>query len=183
MKELQAGIQLVKTKYIQLNRHAAKKKVKSLAAIRALDSAIMRSQPVATRQQLLKPLSVQSSLDKLRRRIAKGMRRLENQAKRINQLSAELEAAVLELKAIGSEINPDWKAIQITQNSANSVNVCEYQTMAVPQVESKADGSFLVISKPVDLFQAEREAILLAQILRHRTKNKQKRQSSIKDKA
>lgn len=171
MKELQARI--------HLNRHAAKKKVKFLAGIRALDSAIMRSQPVV-KTQILEPFPAPSSLDKLRWRITKGMRRLENHALRINQLSAELEAAVLELKAVASEINPDWKTIQATQNSANKVNICEYQMMAVPKVESKADGSFLVISKPIDLYQAEREASSLAQILRHRTKNKQ-RQSKIKN--
>ncbi|MDP8965278.1 MAG: hypothetical protein M3O33_15120 [Cyanobacteriota bacterium] len=184
MKELQAGIQLVKTKYIQLNRHSAsKKKVKTLEPReRSAMPALTRSQPVAVKPQqkqvkalenLLLPFPIKSSLEMLRRRTTRGVRRLENQAKRINELSAELEAAVLELKAIASEINPDWKAIQGThKSSSKSTTVCEYRVAAVPQVELKPDGSFILVSKPVDLFQAEREATLLAQTLRHRARKK-----------
>lgn len=201
MKELQAGIQLVKTKYIQLYRHSAsKKKIKALEhPTRAVEiPAIIqsrltlkesRSQPVATTQQQISdpkkpglPFPVRLPLERLRRRTLKGVKRLEHQAKRINQLSAELEAAVLELKAIASEINPDWKASQATQNLSNPANVCKYHTTTVPHVEPKPDGSFVLISKPVDLFQAEREATLLAQTLRHRAKRKRKQQSRLKNK-
>jgi hypothetical protein len=100
------------------------------------------------------------------------LKRLESQAERINQLSAELEAAVFELKAIASEINSDWKAIQATQNSSIGANICEYRAVVVPHVAPKQDGSFVLLSKPIDLFQAEREATLLAQTLRNRAKNK-----------
>lgn len=184
MKELQAGIQLVKTKYIQLNRHSAsKKKAKSLEPReRSARSALTPPQPVAVKAQhkqvnapekRLLPFPIKSSLEMLRQRTTKGVRRLENQAKRINELSAELEAALLELKAIASEINPDWKAIQGThKSSSKSTNVCEYRVAAVPQVELKPDGSFILVSKPIDLFQAEREATLLAQTLRHRARKK-----------
>jgi hypothetical protein len=181
MKELQAGIELVKTKYIQFNRSSgSKKKVKSVdiatnaAQIPSIRRSLTQSVPVRPPQLLLPSFSVRSSLEKLRHRTTKGIRRLEDQAKRINRLSAELETAVLELKAIASEINPDWKALQATQNPTTSVNICEYQITAVPQIKLRADGSFLLISKPVDLFQAEREATLLAQTLRHRARKKQK---------
>ena len=93
MKELQMGIQLVKTKLIHSQ---PAKRLKGASAI-----ANKRS----PKPLLAFPVSL--SLEMLRRRTTKGVRRLESQAKRINQLSAELEAAVLELKAIASEVNPD----------------------------------------------------------------------------
>lgn len=187
MKELQAGIELVKTKYIQFNRSSdAKKKAKPIdSAIRSAKIPSIRRSPLTKEdllrqpitvipQQALRPFSVRSSLENLRHRTTKGIRRLEEQAKHINQLSAELETAVLELKAIASEINPDWKTLQATQKPTNLANICQYQITTVPQVQSRADGSFLLISKPVDLFQAEREATLLAQTLRHRARKKRK---------
>lgn len=171
MKELQAGIQLVKTKYIELNRHPVSKKARQRERPAKASKPVTRlSQPEAGKgQQTEKPIlrfPIRSSLEVPRRRTTSGVRRLENQAQHINQLSAELEAAVLELKAIASEINPDWKVIHGRQN------ICEYHAATVPQVESKQDGSFVLISKPVDLFQAEREATLLAQTLRHQAKKK-----------
>ena len=193
MKELQRGIQLVKTKLIhsqpkakRLNgsTDASDHGIKGSVGGNSNDPASSQKRSEEQQRQLSpKPLlafPVSLSLEMLRRRTSKGVRRLENQAKRINQLSAELEAAVLELKAIANEVNPDWRAIQTTQNPATPTNICEYRTTALPQVQPKANGSFLLISKPLDLFQAEREAVLLAQTLRHRTKTKQKRQSKHK---
>ena len=171
MKELQAGIQLVKTKCIELNRHPVSKKARQRERPAKSSKPVTKlSQPEAVKgQQTEKPIlrfPIRSSLEVLQRRATSGVKRLEKQAKRINQLSAELEAAVLELKAIACEINHDWKVIHGSQN------ICEYHAATVPQVESKHDGSFVLISKPVDLFQAEREATLLAQTLRHRAKKK-----------
>lgn len=188
MKELQMGIQLVKTKLINSQQKAKLLK----GSVGASAHGIMRyagensnegassQERSALPQRKRSPFPVSLSLEMLRRRTSKGVRRLENQAIRINQLAAELEAAVLELKAIANEVNPDWRAIQTTQNPSDPANICEYRTTAVPQVQPKANGSFLLVSKPVDLFQAEREATLLAQTLRHRTKTKQKRQSKHK---
>jgi hypothetical protein len=101
------------------------------------------------------------------------LRRLKNQAERLNQLSAELEAAVFEFKAIASEVNQDWKAVQAMQEPRSAiVDICKYQAVHVPRVQQKSSGSFVMTSQRVDLFQAEREAELLAQTLRRRTKKK-----------
>jgi hypothetical protein len=94
---------------------------------------------------------------------------LAAQADRINQLAAELEAAVFELKAIENQIDCAQKA---------SGTVCEYRSVVVPQVKPqikrhKAAG-FIVTTKAIDLFQAEREAQQLAQTLRQRTKTRRK---------
>jgi hypothetical protein len=172
MKEPQAGIQLVQAKSIPLNRHSVLKKVLKPVVAKVL------SQQVSPQQKPRLSFPVRSSLGALLQRNSEGLRRLESQAERINQLSAELEAAIFELKAIASEINRDWKVIQATQKASTSGDICEYRTTAVPQVEPKQDGSFVLKSKPVDLFQAEREAALLAQTLRQRARKKQKHRSS-----
>lgn len=167
MKELQAGIQLLKGKGFQLNWHSLfKKRTLKPVAMKA------RSQQVSHQGRPLVSIPFRSPLEMLRQRTAEGLRRLESQAQHINQLSGELEAAMLEFKEIASEINPDWRAIQATQKSSTSADVCEYHTTVIPQVAAKQDGSFVLRSKSVDLFQAEREAALLAKALRHRTRKK-----------
>lgn len=185
MKELQAGIQLVRTKWIQLNRHPVKRKA-------------LKPVQVSDRQKPLLSLPARSHLEVIRQRAIEGLRRLESQAERINQLSAELKAAVFEFKAIASEVNRDWKAFQATQEpaknamakgggdsgalaaersehlrvSAQIADICEYQAVNVPNVQQKPSGSFILTSQTVDLFKAEREATLLAQTLRHRARKK-----------
>lgn len=167
MKELQAGIRLVQEKSIQLNRHPIfKKRAREPKAVKALPKQ------VSNQKRPLVSFPVRSHLGVLRQRTSEGWRRLESQAKRINQLSGELAAAMLEFKAIASEINQDWRAIQAIQKSSNTTDICKYCNVAVPHVETKPDGSFLLLLKPVDLFQAEREAALLAQTLRQRTRKK-----------
>lgn len=179
MKELQAGLQLIKEKCVQLNQHPLFQK-------KASNSAVARTlpQPVSDRQKPLVSFPAQSPLGVLRQRTAKGLKRLEHQAERINQLSAELEAAMLELKVIASEVNRDWRALQATQKPTTGAiakrdaiasfvpNVCEYQTIHLPSVQYKRSGSFVLTSRPVDLFKAEREANVLAQTLRHRSRKK-----------
>ncbi|HEY9651838.1 MAG TPA: hypothetical protein V6C95_14320 [Coleofasciculaceae cyanobacterium] len=174
MKELQTGLQLIKEKCIQLNQHPLFHK-------KASKSAVARTlpQPVTNRQKPRVSFPPQSPLVVLRQRTAKGLKRIEHQAERINQLSAELETAILELKAIASEVNRDWRALQATQKPTTGAiasfvpnNVCEYQSVNIPSVQHKRSGSFVLTSRPVDLFKAEREANLLAQTLRHRARKK-----------
>jgi hypothetical protein len=206
MKELQAGIQLVQAKYIQLNQHrVSKKKARTLGRLDPLSKPVavkVLPQQVSDRQKPLLSFPVRSSLEVLRQRTTEGVKRLESQAQRINQLSAELEAAVLELKAIASEVNRDWRALQAIQEPSTGAicasqqrfaiafakpgetaakrdaresfipDVCEYQAANVPNVKQKQSGSFVLTSRPVDLFQAEREAALLAQTLRQRARRK-----------
>jgi hypothetical protein len=90
---------------------------------------------------------------------------LAAQADKINQLAAELEAAILELKAIGDRIGCTQTASQ---------DVCEYRTVVVPHVKHGKASEFIVTAKVIDLFQAEREARQLAQTLRQKTKNQRK---------
>lgn len=174
MKELQTGLQLIKEKCIQLNQHPIFQK-------KASKSVVARRLPQARsdRQKPLVSFPARSPLEVLRQRTDNGLKRLEHQAERINQLSAELETAMLDLKAIASEVNRDWRALQATQKPKTDAiasfvhnNVCEYQSVNIPSVQHKRSGAFVLTSRPVDLFKAEREANLLAQTLRHRARKK-----------
>lgn len=180
MKELQAGIHFVQAQCIQLRQHPVfKRKIK------------VQGRPISPLQPMQKGLlpqtretPVRSPLEIIQRRMARGLRRLECQGERINQLSAELEAAVLELKAIASEVNRDWRTMQAVQPSTTGVlakrnaiagstpDLCEYRSVSVPKFHKRPSGSFAIASRSVDLFKAEREAAQLAQMLRQRTRTK-----------
>jgi hypothetical protein len=168
MKELQAGIRFVQAKCIPLNRRPAsnKKRPKPAASARAKSKGKVEQQKPA-----LSP--IRSPLKVLRQRTSEGWKRLESQAVRINQLSAELEEAMFEFKAIACDVNRDWRAFQATQEPTSAIaDICEYQVVNVPNVYQKPSGLFILNSRSIDLFQAEREAAVLAQTLRHRSKRK-----------
>jgi hypothetical protein len=105
---------------------------------------------------------------------AQGLQRMAVQADRINQLSRQLEAAMAEMKTIASEVNQDWRSLQLITNP-NQIpqNICNYQVREVPWVKRHSHGFYLT-SRPVDLFKAEREAASIAQTLRHRSRRKVK---------
>lgn len=99
--------------------------------------------------------------------------RLDAQAEAVNQLSATQEAAILKLKAIAEQVGQDWQASESTSltGSRKAVRlppICEYLEPAVPHVEKDQQGNFIVTSRAVDLFKAEREAERNAEKLRHR---------------
>ena len=100
-----------------------------------------------------------------------GWQHLVTQAQYINQLAAELEAAMFELKAIANTLNSQRR--YLLENSQPLKSVCEYLATSVPYVGQQQDGSLIVTTRTVDLFRAEREAALVAQALRHRAKRKQ----------
>lgn len=100
---------------------------------------------------------------------------LDTQAQYINQLSAIQETAIQELKMIAEQIEQDWKALeQVTDDATRSdlepPQVVEYQATAVPQLEKDKYGIYVLTTRAIDLFKAEREASLTAQALRHWSK-------------
>ncbi|NES17542.1 MAG: hypothetical protein F6K41_00960 [Symploca sp. SIO3E6] len=104
------------------------------------------------RQKLLAPATTKPSLQQLQQRTNNALRRLGNQAERINQISAELEAAIWELQAIASEVNQNWKALQVMQQSTTKAitpEICEYQATSVPTIEQKPCGSLVLTSRLV----------------------------------
>ncbi|OCQ99425.1 hypothetical protein BCD64_10205 [Nostoc sp. MBR 210] len=103
-------------------------------------------------------------------KIISGWERLVAQAQTINQMAAELETEILELKAIASAINSQrnyW-----TGNGKSRKNVFKYFTVSIPWVKQKSDDSLILTTRKVDLFRAEREAASLAQKLRQHNKNR-----------
>jgi hypothetical protein len=99
-----------------------------------------------------------------------GWEHLIAQAQLINQMAAELEVKILELKAIASNLNTQTNDLQ--GNGKPCKSICKYLTVSVPWVRQKPDQSLTITTRKVDLFRAEREAALLAQKLRQQTKRK-----------
>jgi hypothetical protein len=80
---------------------------------------------------------------------------------------------MLELKAIAQKLERDWKALDTQQHifageASDRPALCEYLDTEVPLVQRDERGAFVVTKRPVDLFQAERDAEWMAQSLRHR---------------
>lgn len=108
--------------------------------------------------------------------------RLDAQAKEVNQLSAAQEAAILKLKAIAEQVGQEWQASDSTNlaSSGKAVRlppICEYVETAVPHIEKDQYGKFVVTSRSVDWFKAEREAELNAEELRYRAIKTQRNSS------
>lgn len=107
--------------------------------------------------------------------------RLITVVQHINQMAIELEAMMLELKTIASTINSQVNSL--TDNQQSDINICQYSPVSVPLVKQKLDKTFILTTRKVDLFKAEREAAQLAQQLRqrtHRKKNTPKRAKKIR---
>ncbi len=101
------------------------------------------------------------------------LRLLEAKAQHINQLSAQQEAAMQEMKTLAERLERDWRAMERQQepftDGQDLPPLCEYLETLVPFIERNEDGAFVISSRSVDLFRAEREATLMAQNLRTRS--------------
>ena len=100
-----------------------------------------------------------------------GWERLTAQARQINQLAAQLEQAMFEFVAIASEVNCKRRVTQGNKKQIKSV--CEYLKVSVPGIKFKKSGGFVLKSKIIDLFPAEREAYKVAQDLRRQASRKE----------
>lgn len=137
--------------------------------------------PILVKVSLLQPTSVTTAIVPLQpqeKKIISERERLIAQVERINQMSEELEVAILELKAIANTLN-----IQKRYSVLKCKNICQYLAVSVPWVKRKPDESFILTTRRVDLFRAEREAALLAQQLRQQTKKRLASQRHRKNKS
>ncbi|MCC5651164.1 hypothetical protein LC609_15235 [Nostoc sp. XA013] len=128
--------------------------------------------PILLKVSLL-PISVTTAIAPLQpqqEKIVSEQERLIRQVKRINQMAGELEAAILELKAIANTLNTQKRYPVLKQELWK--NICQYFAVSVPWVKRKPDDSFILTTRKVDLFRAEKEAALLAQQLRQQTKKR-----------
>ncbi|MCC5643504.1 hypothetical protein LC607_11215 [Nostoc sp. CHAB 5824] len=129
--------------------------------------------PILLKVSLLQPTSVTTAIAPLQpqeEKIISERERLITQVERVNQIAGELEAAILELKAIANTLNTQKRYPFLMKQLCK--NICQYFAVSVPWVKRKSDESFILTTRKVDLFRAEREATLLAQQLRQQTKKR-----------
>ena len=112
----------------------------------------------------IEPLQSQLSREKPRK-VINGWQKLLVNAEKVNRLSEQLEEAVLELKVAASEIKCDRYTPLIFKD----------KVLAIPCIQHKKPGLIVLATRKVDLFQQEREALQLSQMLRRRTKRRLKR--------
>jgi hypothetical protein len=97
--------------------------------------------------------------------------RLDAQADEVNQLSAAQEAAIMRLKAIAEQVEQDWQTQPVQKRSGRTAlklpPLCESGETALPHIEKDQNGNFVLTSRSVDLFKAERDAEFNAEVLRH----------------
>lgn len=132
---------------------------------------------------LFQPTSVITAIVPLQpqeEKIISERERFITQVERINQMAQELEAAILELKAIANTLNTQKPYPFLIKELCK--NICQYFAVRVPWVKRKSNESFILTTRKVDLFRAEREAALLAQQLRQQTKKRLALQRHRKDK-
>ena len=103
-----------------------------------------------------------------------GLKTMESQAQQVNLLSAELEDAILRLKAIADSVDLSSRYLTPRQTQRKRVSICEYPSTNIPTVQQKSNGRFIVVSRHIDIFKAEREARLIAQMLRRWNHKKRK---------
>jgi hypothetical protein len=121
--------------------------------------------PISVKISLLQPTPVTTAIVPLQpqeEKIISEQERLIAQVERVNRMAGELEAAILELKVITNTL----------VKAKPCKNICQYLAVSIPWVRQKSDRSFLLTTRRVDLFRAEREAAQLAQQLRQQTKKR-----------
>jgi hypothetical protein len=130
-------------------------------------------QPLPTQPQTAPPPRPSVYLQKFEQKLADLMQQLEAQADQINQLSQAQEGAVHELRAIAQRAEREWRALELDGKLPfdweTYLPTFECIQAAVPLVQRDADGTFILTAKPVDLYQAEREAASTAEALRQRS--------------
>lgn len=145
-----------------------------------VESLQQRSTPYVQQFRQLQPYpltpvnSTSEAKPTARQQLSTAFQRLEVQVEHINDLAVAQETAMRELKAIADRLERDWKAIELEEAPGTNLEamvpvVCDYLTTTVPYVEKDDNGTFLLTTRAIDLFKAEREAALTAQTLRSRS--------------
>jgi hypothetical protein len=109
--------------------------------------------------------------DMPQQRLQSRLKHLKVQSDRVNELATELENAIAELKEIATQVNQINHHLQKQgQNRHFPAQICDYRPTSLPVVRQSSWGRWILTSRRVDLYKAEREATVLAQILRDRRK-------------
>ena len=116
----------------------------------------------------IEPLQSQLSREKPQK-VINGWQKLLVNAEKVNRLSEQLEEAVFELKVTASEIKGD----------RYTPLIFKYKVLTIPCIHYQRPGLVVLATRKIDLFQQEREALQLSQMLRRRTIRRLKRPISI----
>ncbi|MDX2096644.1 MAG: hypothetical protein SFW36_02625 [Leptolyngbyaceae cyanobacterium bins.59] len=118
---------------------------------------------------------VSLSREEIEQHLATGIQDLETQVNYINQLSDDLEAALLGFKLVAA------KVIQYRQRMGQfgegaiekEASLADYNSLvaAVPYIQQNKNGDYHLTVRQVDLLKAERDAIATAQFLRNRVQH------------
>ncbi|MEO1145741.1 MAG: hypothetical protein AAFY26_09095 [Cyanobacteria bacterium J06638_22] len=124
----------------------------------ATTATAMPEAPSATEQMALQQL-------------AETWQQLEAKADQVNQLSATQEAMLLEVRAIAQRVERDWRATGLRDfpfaDADGDLSALYGQDSAdVPVIERDATGKFVMTQRTLELSKAEREAALMAEVLR-----------------
>ncbi|OLP18845.1 hypothetical protein BST81_07965 [Leptolyngbya sp. 'hensonii'] len=112
----------------------------------------------------------QTSPEALHQQLSGGLQHLEAQVQHVNQLSANLEMAMIELRSLSVTVSRLRQALESGEDmsSGQPPNVLEGSSVNLPYIKQHRDGRLKLASKRVDLLQAERDAASTAQFLRNR---------------
>jgi hypothetical protein len=91
-------------------------------------------------------------------RIKEGLKQLEQQAQRINLLSAELERSLWEFQSIATQVNQDSRFVRVKQRHAKRFQISEYRSVGLPTIRQVSGGRFVVTSRYLDFLQGDRDA-------------------------
>jgi HrpA-like RNA helicase len=83
-------------------------------------------------------------------RIKEGLKQLEQQAQRINLLSAELERSIWEFQTLANQVNQDSRFVRVKQRHAKRFQISEYRSVRLPTIRQIAGGRFVVTSRYLD---------------------------------
>ncbi|MGB7520808.1 MAG: hypothetical protein WA865_16010 [Spirulinaceae cyanobacterium] len=109
-----------------------------------------------------------------KQRLDFSLKELKSQAQQVNLLSSELEKAILRLKAITDYVDLSNHYLSPHQSKRKRVSICEYSHTQIPTIKPKSNGHFVLVSRHLDIFKAEREARSVAQMLRRWSHKKRK---------
>lgn len=98
-------------------------------------------------------------------------RQLQDQVRRVNQLAVAQEAALLDLKTM-AETAAHWRLAARGEMTVTEAGfdvlalLAQDGALTVPQVKPHEQGRWIISNRAVDLFQAQRDAQEMAQVLR-----------------
>lgn len=151
-------------------------KQRQKAAFRLISSdnnslVILRRESKLRKTNAIKPLQPQNAQVEQPQPFLNRSEQLAAKAQQINLLASQLETAMFQLKAIANQIDCQR---QIQYDIPKPLEkTCEVVAAIVPDVKCDRCSGFVLTTRCVDLFRAEREATEVARSLRQQANRKQ----------